>query len=535
MKKNYLFSLMALFVLLFAACNSEEIVSGLNENKGPVTLNVGIPVNNPVTRVAPTIPQGFALRCIMQLVDQSGSAIDGERYVKEVPSGAESVTFTFNIPSNYGGAMFWADYVKKGDATEIANVADHLYTTTDLTSVVYNTANIATLFNNDAADAFAGYMQSGTTSIALKRPFTKLTFKTSAENYKDYTTISVTELPAPTSYNVKSGLTTNTATGIASGEMAITDGVWFSTYLFVGSNNANMGEGNDIEFTLKKEDGTSVDLLMPGKDITLTENYNVTVDITPSESNDQEVTVTFPSDMVDPNKPQAMAIGDYINKDGSYTKTYNADNAVAIVFAVGAQGDDVVANYGTGFEGKTIAGYAMALSNVAGKPFASADGLALPTDDQNLESYSGIKLTETLQKYIADNSRTSALFGANFDNWKTSNEVTGTNLSSWYIPSFQQLATFIGRIYGQPGTDDTSKFPTSIAKDATFEAAVQAASAGDFLAGGASKNLMTCSCIGTAQMACVQFTSDGFAKAFNLANLTNSTVMRPVLTVFAAE
>ena len=51
MKKNYLFSLMALFVLLFAACNSEEIVSGLNENKGPVTLNVGIPVNNPVTRV----------------------------------------------------------------------------------------------------------------------------------------------------------------------------------------------------------------------------------------------------------------------------------------------------------------------------------------------------------------------------------------------------------------------------------------------------------------------------------------------------
>ena len=62
----------------------------------------------------------------LALVDQSGSAIDGERYVKEVPSGAESVTFTFNIPSNYGGAMFWADYVKKGDVTEIANVADHL-------------------------------------------------------------------------------------------------------------------------------------------------------------------------------------------------------------------------------------------------------------------------------------------------------------------------------------------------------------------------------------------------------------------------
>lgn len=536
MKKNYLFSLMALFVLLFAACNSEEIVSGLNENKGPVTLNVGIPVNNPVTRVAPTIPEGFALRCIMQLVDQSGSAIDGERYVKEVPAGAESVTFTFNIPSNYGGAMFWADYVKKGDVTEIADVADHLYITTDLTSVVYNTANIATLFNNDAADAFAGYMHSGTTSIALKRPFTKLTFKTSAEDYKDYTKISVTELPAPTGYNVKSGVATGTATGIASGEMAITDGVWFSTYLFVGSNNANMGEGNDIAFTLKKEDGSSVDLLMPGEKITLTENYDVTVDITPSESSSQDVTVTFPGDMVDPDKPQAMAIGDYINKDGSYTKTYDADNAVAIVYAL-ADGKEDNCNYG---QGKSPIAYAMAITRVS-RTNNTTTYTVTPTGDAPFapNDYNGYTYTETL--LAVEGASDYATFTA-FAQWKTEHATTGANLSGWYIPSARQLIDMAGILFGwnpdPVGAEGTyqvnNTFKTAFEK--TLTEAELADGYGWTQGGTSATNIMSSYMFGKSVQV-VQMNGDG--KSIKMLTAPGKTdnffAIRPVLTVFAAE
>lgn len=535
MKKNYLFSLMALFVLLFAACNSEEIVSGLNENKGPVTLNVGIPVNNPVTRVAPTIPEGFTLRCIMQLVDQSGSAIDGERYVKEVPSGAESVTFTFNIPSNYGGAMFWADYVKKGDVTEIANVADHLYTTTDLTSVVYNTDNIATLFNNDAADAFAGYMQSGTTSITLKRPFTKLTFKTSDEKYKDYTKISVTELPAPTGYNVKSGSTTGTATGITNSDMDIANGVWFSTYLFVGSNTANMGEGNDIKFTLKKEDGTSVDLLMPGKDIKLTENYNVTVNIAPSESNEQEVTVTFPGDMVDPDKPQAMAIGDYINKDGSFTKTYNADNAVAIVYALA---DGKVDNSSYGQEKSPIA-YAMAITRIPRTNNTKAYTV-IPTGDAPFASndYNGYTYTEAL--LAAEGASDYATFTA-FGTWKESNVTTGTNLSNWYIPSARQLMDITGILFGW--NPETAGAEGTYEVNAAFKAAYEATLTTEELekgygwtAGASATNIMSSYMLG-GSVQCVQMAADGKSIAMlNNPPKTNAYfAIRPVLTVFAAE
>lgn len=522
---------MALFMLLLAACSQDEVVNGSNP-EGPVTLRVGIPVNQPVTRAVPAIPEGFALRCIMQLVDASGSAISGQRYVQQVPAGSESVSFTFATPDDYAGAMFWADYVKPDGETNIENVPDHLYATADLTSVGYNAANIATLFNNDAADAFAGYLLNGTTAITLKRPFTKLTFKSTDEAYADYTHISVTELPAPTAYNVKTGATTCTASGIRSGELSIADGVWFSTYLFAGNTTANMGAGNNIKFTLEKEDGTSVNLLMAGENITLTENYNVTAVVAPSADDQTKVTVTFPGEMIDPSKPQPMAIGDYVNKDGSYTKTYDADQAVAIVFAVGAQGDDAAANYGASFEGKTIVGYAMALSNVQGKPFASADGLALPVAENALESYNGIKLTETLLSYIADNSITSVLFDTNFNTWKETNAVAGTNLSPWYIPSFQQLATFIGRIYGQPTTDETTKFPAGITEDATFKAAVQAANAGE-LAGASTKNICSSSCTATSAMAVTQIKADTeFTKAFSVANLINSAAIRPVLTVF---
>lgn len=536
MKKSFLFPLMALFVLLFAACSQEEIVGGVN-NQGPVTLSVNIPVNNPVTRAAPNIPDGFALRCIMQLVDANGNAIEGNRYVESVPSGSENVTFTFEAPEEYSGAMFWADYVKMGQATDINDVPDHLYTTTDLMAIGYNSSNVGTLFNNDAADAFAGYMLSGNNSITLKRPFTKLTFKSSDEAYKDYTKITVTDLPAPTGYNVMSGATAQNATGIQSGELSIAEGVWFSTFLFVGNNNPNMGKGNDINFTLNKESsepGESVHLLIPGEKITLTENYNVTVDVTPSEQNETEVTVTFPDEMTDPTKPKPMAIGDYINKDGSFTKSYDPEQACGIIFAVGAQGDDEAANYGENLANKTIAGYAMALSNVAGKPFSTNPAVPGSEQETALNSYSGIKLTDGILKYITNNSVTSALFITNFVAWKENNEVTGVNLSSWYIPSFQQLATFIGHILGSPNEDTTGKFPTDVAVNNAFKTAVAAANAGE-LSGQTTKNVMSSSFTGEAAIACVQIKNDTeFLKAFSQTSLQNSAVMRPVLTVFKA-
>lgn len=51
MKKNLFYSLMALFVVLFASCGQEEIVSANGtEINAPVTISVQAPVNNVFSR-----------------------------------------------------------------------------------------------------------------------------------------------------------------------------------------------------------------------------------------------------------------------------------------------------------------------------------------------------------------------------------------------------------------------------------------------------------------------------------------------------
>lgn len=51
MKKNLFYSLMALFVVLFASCGQEEIVSDNGtEINAPVTISVQAPVNNVFSR-----------------------------------------------------------------------------------------------------------------------------------------------------------------------------------------------------------------------------------------------------------------------------------------------------------------------------------------------------------------------------------------------------------------------------------------------------------------------------------------------------
>ena len=59
MKKNLFYSLMALFVVLFASCGQEEIVSDNGtEINAPVTISVQAPVNNVFSR-AVTIPDAM--------------------------------------------------------------------------------------------------------------------------------------------------------------------------------------------------------------------------------------------------------------------------------------------------------------------------------------------------------------------------------------------------------------------------------------------------------------------------------------------
>lgn len=528
MKKNYLYSITALLMLLFtASCSQEEITSSANSKEGIVTLDVRVPVNTANSRSnVPTIPEGYKLRCILQPVDSEQNPV-GDRLVEEVQAGQENITFTFEAPEGYNGAMLWADYFKGDD-----KAADNLYVTSDLKNITYNSTATATeLFNNDAADAFYGYLMGTGTSIELQRPFTKLTFKAS-EDYADYTNITITDLPAPSGFNVMSGETTTTASDIISNNLTISDGVWFSTYLFAGSNASTLQ--GDITLTLSK-DGGNLNLKMPGKDIPLTRNNDVTATVTPGEDNTTDVTVTFPGGMTDPNN---IALGDYINKDGTFSKTYDASKAIAIVFAL-AEGKSDNSDY----SGKTAEAYAFALNNCVVKTKLSDAELTGGDTDFTVDLYVngyGMASHDKFMTQCSSITSSSPILTA-FTSWNENNAISSEQLSSWYIPTPAQVKDFSGLVLNgeewELNNNGTAvaglTFPAMDSK--VSEAYTAARGSETYFNGkedGSATNILTSVLNTNNKIATVQIDETGKKLGARETPTTGTYSLRPVITVF---
>lgn len=569
MKKNFLLATMALFMTLFASsCSQEEIISDNNSKEGgTVSVAVNIPVNNPVTRAIPNIPEGYKLRCILQLVKASdNSNIADGRYVQEVAAGSEKVTFTFNAPSDTYKCLFWADYVKEDVA------ADNIYTTTDLKAIGYTANAGSEMFNGDVADAFYACSLEPVTgngalaSITLKRPFTKITFKDGQSAYTDYTKITIKDLPAPTGFNVMNGETAGytgkdayTDSKISSSELTVENGKWFSAYLFASSNKENLGAGNDIVFELKKADNTSSgELKLNGASITLTENVEVEATVEPKKDGDTSIDVIFPDGMVDPN---TLAVGDFINKDGTYSKTYNGDKAIGIVYALKTSSITDESQYNTD---KKIIGYAMGLTSVErtalNKEVSKDNFEVLPsftntsTDTSApwiIGDYNGYTYCQTFETTIS--SYESPLFTA-YATWKTENAINSgiQSLSTWYIPSSRQLADIIGAAYGYNGDMNDSQVTDlnipAITKNEAFAAAInqlpkavtpEGEKEKSYFGNNSSKSNILSSFIRGGRFMCVQtnFTETIESISSFLGVTVKNTAaapftIRPVLTVF---
>lgn len=529
MKKILLNLVMALGIGLFASCSQEEIISE-NENRvETVSVSAQLPGDAVQTRAIPGAATDHQLRCILEVWNKTDNTVIEriEKLESEAKDG--KLQFTFNVPSatDYE-CLLWADFIASGAAVKDGKYADKYYTTESLKTIDFKVTD-AGLFNNESVDAFCGVVaKNGTVnnlSVTLKRPFTKVTLKDNS----DYLTGVVSLAPsfeAPAQFDVSTGKTagykTIAATGIAPDATSKT---LFSTFIFASADKQNLDKDITIEFT-KTEGATETKTIKAGQ-ISLDQNVknNVTADYA-AGGTDVTVDVDIDDSYPDPN---ALKIGQFVNKDGSVTDTYNAETACGIIFAVGVQGDDEAANYGTSFEGKTIAGYAMALSNVTGKPF---EGDPTFTNlDKGLTSWKGYSQTSTITTAYSD----APLFTSAFTKWKDSNAPTGANLSGWYVPSYQQLATFIGYTFGTPGEiGNNIAFPEGIAKNETFANAVATASAGTF--GTGTKNVMSSSSPDNAKLACVQIVDDTtFTKTLLPGKMTNTGVlMRPVLTVFKA-
>lgn len=466
MKKNFLYPMMALCMMLFAAsCSQEEVVTDSSRPE-ITTMNVNIPGNGDVnTRAVPTVPEGYKLRCLMQVVDAAGAAIQGDEYKQALAVPAEgSLTFSFTTPAAGYKVLFWADYIPQ-ETAELT--ADHLYATTDLTqgvSYVESKLTDGSLFNNAAADAFFGKAEDGNSSVTLTRPFSRLNIKPAsevAEEYNGYNRIAV-EMKVPAGINILTGAALTTTQTIKY-DGATQDKYWFNNFVFTGNATENLGEGNDIRIVFSKEGDTAdtKTVTIAGEDVTTAENTHININVKPIDGSQSSVTVTFPEDLIDPNAPKPLAIGDYIYADG--TNGIDPNNAVAIVFAMGAQGGDIIGNYENA-DGKEIAGYAFAINATSRTRLIAAndpEGATLNTwlkgsvEGKNLfssEKY-GITTSDAFLKLFTDNSYTSPLIDA----FKTWADVI-PNASKWYIPTASQLRDIAGLLFN---TGDETTFKTS--------------------------------------------------------------------------
>ncbi len=414
-----------------------------------------------------------------------------------------------------------------------------------MTNVTYK-ASDNTLFNNPACDAFFGKSLAGSPNAVLKRPFVKLSFKDQKhETVQDASSLSVT-YTVPSGFSVKD----NTVSGSSNQEIKLTaaapadkdNDIWFYNYVFAPAN-VNKLPG-DILMTVGEDDVT-----IKTASLVLTQNYDITASIDfASGDGNVDVDVDIDDEFNDPNAPK---VGQFMQKDGTFSDTYDAENSVAIVFAAGPKGGDVATNYGQP-DGTKIWGYAMGLSSTARTAIQNeANDQTFPDLKSlngeapwQLDDYNGYTYTTNLRSVMEGYS--SQLMTV-FDTWKQENALTGGNVSEWYIPSARQLLDLIAFSLGyEGGTDNTTQEPVNaVSINEQVAAAVVAADTdkedgyswfGNYTG---AANVMS-SYIRGGRIVCVQtngaenetITNLLGTTVYNDGSKTSPFVIRPVLTIF---
>ncbi|WP_304243278.1 DUF6562 domain-containing protein [Phocaeicola plebeius] len=533
MKKSLLFSAMALSLGLLS-CNQEDMSDVEAVTGTPVTVSVEVPgvLSGSESRTLPAAPADHKLRCIMVVDYKTEGAEDlrmeqvaGETMVNE------KFRFTFTPAEEDYTCLFWADYVD-GTTESDGKYADKYYNTADLTNVTYKVSD-NTVFNNPACDAFFGKSLASSPNAVLKRPFVKLSFKDKKqETVQAASSLSVT-YTVPSGFSVKD----NTVSGSSNQEIKLTasapadkdNGIWFYNYVFAPANVNKLGA---IRMTVDEEEVT-----INTESLVLTQNYDITASIDfASDDDNVDVDVDIDGEFNDPKAPK---VGQFMQKDGTFSDIYSAENSVAIVFAAGPKGGDVAANYGQP-DGTNIWGYAMGLSSVARKAFTTAEtqldltsyGIASPwaADD-----YNGYVYTQQLEAATA--SLGTELMPA-YNEWKTTNSVSAiTNVSGWYIPSARQLLDVMGMTLGYAGEEGID----AVAQNEQFASLLADLMSGDkswFGTHTSKSNVMSSSVNTGGQIMAVQtIYEDGNesiseALGVNVNGKASTFTIRPVLTIF---
>lgn len=454
MKKNFFNIAMAFCIGLFASCSQEEIFSDQSGEVETVNVFTQLPENDAQTRALPGAEADHQLRCILEVWDKAGNGTLITRIEKlgTEATGEGKLSFSFQVDSkvNYQ-CLLWADYIDSSTPAgkEANTYTDKYYDTQNLKAIDFKVTD-GGLFNNASTDAFCGVVdKNGTTtalSVTLKRPFTKVILKDKSDYINDCTALGV-KYNTPSGYNIATGVATTTKEVNATG--LTPDGAnktWFSTFIFASADQVKLEQ--DITMEITKQDDSKETKTIKGGQISLDKKVENDAEANFSTEEEVKIDVDIDGSTEDPNAPK---VGQFVNKDGTFSDTYNQETAIGIVFATGGKID--TSNYGDGYESKAIYGYAMGLTSVARSRLVASSDQTLPTfegigdepfasNDYNGFDYSA-KMVEAAEKL-----QTSSPIFTNYSKWKNSNVVNASNLSPWYIPSGAQIKDICGMLFG---------------------------------------------------------------------------------------
>lgn len=470
MKKNFFYSVMAAFTLLFmAACSQEEIISNNGTNGGKVVLSVNVSGATPDTRAVADV-QGYVMRCIMEAVDSEGTVIEGTRMVQPVTAG--KAIFEFEKNASAANYLFWADYV---EGTDINDAKKVVYNAETLTNITYRLNKTNGLFNNPAADAFCATVATDNLagSVTLKRPFTRIAVKTADVDALGLTGLTRINpvLRVGTGFNVATGKATAAFQIQAATDsyVPVLTGGEFAFYCYVLATVTSETSSSVISFS--NEDGSTTKSIELTADQMKNLQSNTSVSLKPGEEPGDgktkvEIVIddAFEGEETDPEEPQPageLKVGAYINAQGEVVA--EATDAVAVVFSMAISGtDDTSASYGESYATKTIKAYAVALGNATPRMnLTASDVEAFPTLTASATTFQGFTATDYLLNSATGVCKdfTGGVY-TKYNEWLTSNPVAGANISSWYIPTYKQLEVLTGKIFGETADAEFAKIVT---------------------------------------------------------------------------